>query len=111
MRSIITVSAAGRGEVTITIDLKAGQYSTAGRFELLDADSKQLLAHNKNAATTTGAELQREAESLVQKLVLDSNTGDYKIRLDGAVNFGNTGQSAKGEGSNNPEHNNNSPWR
>lgn len=84
---------AGPGEVTITLDLKARAYSTAVRFELLDAESNQILAHNMNAATTTGAERVvkkarvREKQSVVLKLVLDSNTGQYMIRLGGAVEF------------------------
>ncbi len=84
---------AGPGEVTITVDLKAKAYSTAVRFELLDAESNQILAHNMNAATTTGAERVvkkarvREKQAVVLKLVLDSNTGEYMIRLGGAVEF------------------------
>ena len=84
---------AGPGEVTITVDLKAKAYSTAVRFELLDAESNQILAHNMNAATTTGAERVvkkvrvREKQAVVLKLVLDSNTGEYMVRLGGAVEF------------------------
>jgi hypothetical protein len=87
---------AGPGEVTITVDLKAKSYSTAVRFELLDAESNQILAHNMNAATTTGAERVvkkarvREKQSVVLKLVLDSNTGEYMVRLGGAVEFAST---------------------
>lgn len=87
---------AGPGEVTITVDLKARSYSTAVRFELLDAESNQILAHNMNAATTTGGERVvkktrvREKQSVVLKLVLDSNTGEYMVRLGGAVEFGGT---------------------
>ena len=87
---------AGPGEVTITIDLKAKAYSTAVRFELLDAESNQILTHNMNAATTTGGERVvkkarvREKQQVILKLVLDSNTGEYMIRLGGAVEFQST---------------------
>jgi hypothetical protein len=46
-----------------------------------------------NAATTTGAERVvkkarvREKQSVVLKLVLDSNAGEYTVRLGGAVEF------------------------
>lgn len=82
---------AGPGEVILTVDLKAKSYSTAARFELLDAESNQLVAHNMNASTTTGAERAvekvrvREKQQVVLKLVLDSNAGEYMIRFAGAV--------------------------
>jgi hypothetical protein len=87
---------AGPGEVTVTVDLKAKAYSTAVRFELLDAESNQILTHNMNAATTTGGERAvkkarvREKQQVTLKLVLDSNTGEYMIRLGGAVEFQST---------------------
>lgn len=93
---------AGPGEISITVDLTAKAYSTAVRFELLDADSNQLLAHNMNAATSTGAERVtkrarvRDKQTVLLKLVLDSNTGDYRIKLGGAVEFGNSGQPSGG---------------
>ena len=85
---------AGPGDVTITVDLKAKSYSTAARFELLDAESNQLVAHNMNASTTTGAERVvkkvrvREKQQVVLKLVLDSNAGEYMVRFAGAVEAG-----------------------
>ncbi len=89
---------AGPGEIIITVDLKAKAYSTAVRFELLDADSNQLLAHNMNAATSTGAERVvkrgsvQEKQTVLLKLLLDSNTGEYAVKLGGAVEFGKSEQ-------------------
>ncbi len=81
-------------------------YSTAVRFELLDAESNQLLAHNMNAATSTGAERVvkrvriREKQTVLLKLVLDGNTGEYAVRLGGAVEF--TNEASAPGGSTNP---------
>jgi hypothetical protein len=98
---------AGPGEVTITVDLKATAYSTAVRFELLDADSKQLLAHNMNATSARAERVVervkvREKQTVILKLVLDSNTGEYMVRLSGAVKFGGSGPSPGGGSSDTP---------
>jgi hypothetical protein len=98
---------AGPGEVTITVDLKATAYSTAVRFELLDADSNQLLAHNMNATSARAERVVRrvdvrEKRAVILKLVVDSNTGEYMVRLSGAVEFGGSGKSPGGSPSATP---------
>ena len=84
----------GPGEVTITLNIKAKQYSTFARLEVLDAGFNTLATHNMNAATSTGAAQVvkkiglSEKQSILLKLTLDGNLAEYKIALGGAVVFG-----------------------
>jgi hypothetical protein len=84
----------GAGEVTIALELRAKQYSTFARLELLDAGLNPLAAHNMNAATSTGTAqaLKKialgEKQTVLLKLTLDANLAEYKITLGGAVEGG-----------------------
>jgi hypothetical protein len=81
----------GPGEVTITLNIKAKQYSTFARLEVLDAGLNTLATHNMNAATSTGPEqVMKKIElskkqTIFLKLTLDGNLAEYKITLGGAV--------------------------
>ena len=87
----------GPGEVMITLNIKAQQYSTFARLEVLDAELNTLATHNMNAATTTGsAQVIKKIElnnkqTVLLKLTLDGNLAEYKITLGGAVGFSSSG--------------------
>ena len=90
----------GAGEVTITLDIKAKQYSTFARLEVLDAELNTLATNNMNAATTTGnaQSLKKitlgEKQTVLLKITLDGNLAEYKITLGGAVETGNPATEA-----------------
>ena len=97
----------GAGEVSVALDIKAKQYSTFARLELLDAELNTLATHNMNAATSTGNSqvLKKitlgEKQTVLLKITLDGNLAEYKITLGGAVE---TGNPATEDGStNNPD--------
>ena len=81
----------GPGEVSVRLEIKAKQYSTFARLEILDADLNTLATHNMNAATTSGSQqvLKKinldEKKAVLLKVTLDSNLANYKIVLAGAV--------------------------
>lgn len=81
----------GPGEVMITLNIKAKQYSTFARLEVLDAGLNTFATHNMNAATSAGPEqVMKKIElskkqTIFLKLTLDGNLAEYKIRLGGAV--------------------------
>jgi len=82
------------GEVTLTLNIKAKQYSTFARLEVLDSELNRLATHNMNAATSTGPEqVMKKIElskkqTVLLKLTLDGNLAEYKITLGGAVELG-----------------------
>ncbi len=81
----------GPGEVSVRLEIKAKQYSTFARLEILDAELDTLATHNMNAATTSGAQqvLKKinldEKQTVLLKVTLDSNLANYKIAIGGAV--------------------------
>ncbi len=81
----------GPGEVTVRLEIKAKQYSTFARLEVLDAELNTLATHNMNAATTSGAQqvLKKinldEKQTVLLKVTLDGNLANYKLVLGGAV--------------------------
>ena len=81
----------GPGEVTIRLEIKAKQYSTFARIEVLDSELNTLATHNMNAATTSGSQqvLKKinlnEKQTVLLKVTLDGNLANYKIALGGAV--------------------------
>jgi hypothetical protein len=81
----------GPGEAVINLEIKAKQYSTFARLEVLDAGLTTLATHNMNAATSTGAaQAQKkitlgEKQTVLLKLTLDANLAEYKITLAGAI--------------------------
>ncbi len=86
----------GPSEVMITLNIKAKQYSTFARLEVLDAGLNTLATHNMNAATSTGSaqvvkkiELNRK-QTVLLKITLDGNLAEYKITLGGAVGIGSS---------------------
>ena len=84
----------GPGEVSIRLEIKAKQYSTFARLEVLDAELNTLATHNMNAATTSGSQqvLKKinldEKQTVLLKVTLDSNLANYKIALGGAIETG-----------------------
>jgi hypothetical protein len=84
----------GPGEVTVRLEIKAKQYSTFARLEVLDAELNTLATHNMNAATTSGSQqvLKKinldEKQTVLLKVTLDSNLANYKIVLGGAIETG-----------------------
>lgn len=84
----------GAGEVTITLNIKAKQYSTFARLEVLDAALNRLATHNMSAATSTGSEQVTKKielgkkQTILLKLTLDGNLAEYKLALGGAVELG-----------------------
>lgn len=84
----------GPGEVTVALEIKAKQYSTFARLEILDSELNTLATHNMNAATTSGAQqvLKKinldEKQAVLLKVTLDGNLANYKIVLGGAVDAG-----------------------
>ena len=85
----------GPGEVTITLNIKAKQYSTFARLEVLDAELNTLATHNMNAATSTGpSQVMKKItlaakQPVLLKLTFDGNLAEYKVMLGGAVEFNN----------------------
>lgn len=83
----------GPGEVTVTLNIKAKQYSTFARLEVLDAEFNTLATHNMNATTGTGpVQVMKkiglsEKQTVLLKLTLDGNLTEYKVKLGGAVEF------------------------
>ena len=81
----------GPGEVTVQLEIKAKQYSTFARLEILDSGLNTLATHNMNAATTSGAQqvLKKvnldEKQTVLLKVTLDANLANYKIALGGAI--------------------------
>ena len=81
----------GPGEVSVQLEIKAKQYSTFARLEILDSGLSTLATHNMNAATTSGAQhvLKKinldEKQTVLLKVTLDGNLANYKIALGGAV--------------------------
>ena len=81
----------GPGEVSVTLEIKAKQYSTFARLEILDGELNTLATHNMNAATTSGAQQVMkkinldEKQTILVKVTLDGNLANYKITLGGAV--------------------------
>ena len=81
----------GPGEVSVRLEIKAKQYSTFARLEILDAELNTLATHNMNAATTSGSQqvLKKinldEKQAVLLKVTLDSNLANYKIVVAGAV--------------------------
>src|SRR5215204_5467362 len=81
----------GPGEVSVRLEIKAKQYSTFARLEILDAELNTLATHNMNAATTSGSQqvLKKinldEKQTVLLKVTLDSNLANYKIVVAGAV--------------------------
>jgi len=84
----------GPGEVSVRLEIKAKQYSTFARLEILDAELNTLATHNMNAATTSGAQqvLKKlnldEKQTVLLKVTLDSNLANYKIVIGGAIEAG-----------------------
>ena len=86
----------GPGEVTVSLNIKAKQYSTFARLEVLDAEFNTLATHNMNATTGSGPvqvtkkiEL-GEKQTVLLKLTLDGNLAEYKVKIGGAVELGSS---------------------
>jgi hypothetical protein len=84
----------GPGEVTVSLNIKAKQYSTFARLEVLDAEFNTLATHNMNATTGSGpVQVMKkiglsEKQTVLIKVTLDGNLTEYKIKLGGAVELG-----------------------
>jgi hypothetical protein len=89
----------GPGEVTVRLEIKAKQYSTFARLEVLDSELNTLATHNMNAATTSGSQqiLKKinlgEKQTVLLKVTLDGNLANYKIAIGGAVDAGTASPS------------------
>ena len=92
----------GPGEVSVRLEIKAKQYSTFARLEILDAELNTLATHNMNASTAsgTGQVLKKlelnEKQTLLIKITFDGNLASYKIVLGGAVDAGAPSSSQTG---------------
>jgi len=82
---------AGPGDVALTIDLKAKSGATSAEIELFDADSNKIFYHYPNATTQNKRAVKHVTvngkQTLTMRVALDSNAGDYAIKLVGAVEF------------------------
>lgn len=89
----------GPGEVSVRLEIRAKQYSTFARLEILDAELNTLATHNMNASTTSGSQqvLKKinldEKQTVLLKVTLDGNLANYKIALGGAIETGASGPS------------------
>ena len=99
----------GPGEVSVTLKIKATDYSTFARIEILTSGMATLATHNMNATTGTGpvqvvktVSLKKQ-QTLIIKLTLDANLEEYGISLAGKVDVATTTEDA---GSTEPEANN-----
>jgi hypothetical protein len=80
---------AGPGEVVLTIDLRAGSGSTAADVEIFDAEGNKVFFYYPNATTSNERSVKKftasNKQTLTLRLALDSNVGEYAIKLGGAV--------------------------
>ena len=79
----------GPGQVVLTIDLKAKAAATNADIEVFDPSGTKLFYYYPNATTKNERALKRfaapEKQMLTLRLALDSNAGDYAIKLSDAV--------------------------
>jgi hypothetical protein len=79
----------GPGQVLLTIDLKAKTAATNAEIEVFDPSGSKLFYYYPNATTKNERALKRfaapEKQTLTLRLALDSNAGDYAIKLSDAV--------------------------
>jgi hypothetical protein len=92
---------AGRGEVTITVDVKSSGGTTGTAFELLDGDANKVLICCEGAQAdstgTTGRDVQSiklgERQTVILHLTpFKYGKGTYRVRISGAVAVGEHGQ-------------------
>jgi hypothetical protein len=82
---------AGPGEFSVTLQIKATDYSTFARLEVLTTGLNALAMHNMNATTGTGPQevtkkiVLKKQQTIILKTTLDHNLNEYKITLGGAV--------------------------
>jgi hypothetical protein len=79
----------GPGQVVLTVDLKAKAAATNAEIEVFDPSGSKLFYYYPNATTKNERALRRFAapdkQILTLRLALDSNAGDYAIKLSDAV--------------------------
>ena len=92
---------AGPGELTITVDVKSSGGTTGTAFELLDSDANKVLICCEGAQAdstgTTGRDITSiklgERQTVILHLTpFKYGKGTYRVRLSGAVAFGEHGQ-------------------
>ena len=92
---------AGPGELTITVDVKSSGGTTGTAFELLDSDANKVLICCEGAQADSGGQSGRDVASIKlgerQTVILHLTPfkygkGTYRVRLSGAVAFGEHGQ-------------------
>lgn len=82
---------AGPGEFSVTLQIKATDFSTFARLEVLTTGLNALAMHNMNATTGTGPQevtkkiVLKKQQTIILKTTLDHNLNEYKITLGGAV--------------------------
>src|ERR1700694_3205283 len=92
---------AGRGEVTITVDVKSSDGTTGTAFELLDADASKVLICCEGAQADSTGTTGRDVKSITlgkrQTVILHLTPfkygrGTYRVRISGAVALAEHGQ-------------------
>ena len=92
---------AGRGEVTITVDVKSSDGTTGTAFELLDRDANKVLICCEGAQAGSTGESGREVVSIKlgkrQTVILHLTpfkygNGTYRVRISGAAALAERGQ-------------------
>jgi hypothetical protein len=91
---------AGPGEVQLTVAARAKQFSTGVRVDLFDADGNAVTNASVIATTTAAQEAKRfqiaKRQTIVMRIAIDENVGQYAVRLGGAVEL--TRDDAAGAG-------------
>jgi hypothetical protein len=91
----------GPGDVSVTLEIKAKDYSTFARMEIGNDPSNLIAMHNMNASTATGAssvtkQFKLSTQQTVRiRLTLDHNLAEYKLSVNGA---GGSGGASEGTG-------------
>ena len=89
---------AGPGEVSLQFSVKAKTYSTFVGVKIFDAELNTLTYHNMSADSSQSMVLKKfdvgAKQTLVMSFTSDSNLGECKIKLGGAVELGGAESSS-----------------
>jgi len=89
---------AGPGEVSLQFSVKAKTYSTFVGVKIFDAELNTLTYHNMSADSSQSMALKKfdvgAKQTLVMSFTSDSNLGECKIKLGGAVELGGAESSS-----------------
>ena len=89
---------AGPGEVSLQFSVKAKTYSTFVGVKIFDAELNTLTYHNMSADSSQSMALKKfdvgAKQTLMMSFTSDSNLGECKIKLGGAVELGSAESSS-----------------